>query len=153
MTNEFDAVKRPAPLPESWTLVQLDSSNEGWERTFEAYDSGTPVGRVSVRHTLTSRLHDAYPAGARDLELSADTRRSEVLQLVSDHLFAEDPDCRRIVLGVPEDTVEFIASAEQAGFRYVIDVDLPEGESLSLLVAEPEWVLSQPTAVDALPET
>ena len=55
-----------------------------------------------------------------------------------------DPRCRRVVFAAPVDDLTSIAAAHAAGFRYVVDVDIP-GEELSLLVAEAHWV----TAMDS----
>jgi hypothetical protein len=63
---------------------------------------------------------------------------------------AADPACRRLVLAVDEGDVAGIARGEAAGFRYVLDVDVP-GRSLSLLAAEPEWVLEDSRHLDDVP--
>jgi len=54
-----------------------------------------------------------------------------------------DPRCRRVVYAAPAGDSTALGAATAAGFRYVVDVDLPD-VSLSLLVAEPGWV----TAID-----
>lgn len=43
-------------------------------------------------------------------------------------------------------------TVEAVGFRYVIDVDLPEG-AVSLTVAEPDWVTKVYMDLDHVPET
>ncbi|GAB3623772.1 hypothetical protein GCM10027418_18560 [Mariniluteicoccus endophyticus] len=149
---ELSGIFRPEPLPAGWT-VEAAAPADGWENGYAVAYEGGHVGLVSTRHTLTSRLKDAYPVGARDLEITSDAQRPEPLQLVTGKVFEADPGCRRIVLGVPAGDVAAIDAGERAGYRYVVDVDLFADKSLSLLVAEPEWVLSQPTAIESLPQT
>jgi hypothetical protein len=61
-----------------------------------------------------------------------------------------DPRCRRVVLAVPERDLEAIGWAEDAGFRFVVDVETRAGAH-SLLVVEPDWVLAQPNALEDIP--
>ncbi|WP_181148185.1 hypothetical protein [Arthrobacter sp. MYb213] len=49
-----------------------------------------------------------------------------------------------------EGDVVGIARGEAAGYRYVLDVDM-HGRSLSLLIAEPDWVLEDSRHLDAVP--
>lgn len=53
--------------------------------------------------------------------------------------FAADPRCRRVVFAADADDAGAIESAGAAGFRHVVDVDIP-GAQLALLVAEPDWI-------------
>jgi hypothetical protein len=57
-----------------------------------------------------------------------------------------------VVFAAPVDDLEIVAAAEAAGFRYVVDVEVP-GEDLSLLVAEPEWVTRVDMDLDRVPGT
>jgi hypothetical protein len=55
-----------------------------------------------------------------------------------------------VVLPVPELDLDAIGWAEDAGFRYVIDVETISG-GYSLLVTEPQWVLDQPAILEDIP--
>ena len=71
-------------------------------------------------------------------------RLAEILAKTAHEVLGNDPRCRRVVFAAPVDDLTSIAAAQAAGFRYVVDVDIP-GEELSLLVAEAHWV----TAIDS----
>lgn len=113
--------------------------------------SSEAVARIGVRPARAGHLVDAYPAGTRDRELAleGDVGPSTVAAVV-DEIFAADPQCRRVILPVPVGDLEAIAWAEDAGFRFVVDVDTRSG-SYSLLVVEPGWVLAQPSALEDIP--
>jgi hypothetical protein len=102
---------------------------------------------ATIERCATGRLRDAYPVGEHDVEIrlpgGADTA---LLRRLVAQIEADDPRCRRIVYAAPEGSLIDIAAAEAAGFRFVVDVDIP-GASLSLLVAEPGWV----TRIDQTP--
>ncbi|WP_433476268.1 hypothetical protein ACQPZP_03980 [Spirillospora sp. CA-142024] len=96
---------------------------------------------VQVERCAAGRLRDAYPVGARDLEVRvpdavAGDALSALLRALADAVRKADPACRRVVFAAPEGDVDRVAAAESAGFRYVVDVDLGE-TALSLLVSEP----------------
>lgn len=96
-------------------------------------------------------LAAAYPGGSRDRVIQPDAQAGPPgLQLVSEKVMSADPACRRLVLAVDEGDVAGIARGEAAGYRYVLDVDLP-GKSLSLLAAEPDWVLEDSRHLDDVP--
>lgn len=103
---------------------------------------------MKLQRCVTGRLRDAYPVNAHDVEvrvteeLPADLL-AEMLAKTAREVLGDDPRCRRVVFAAPVDDLTRIAAAQAAGFRYVVDVDVP-GEELSLLVAEPRWV----TAMD-----
>ena len=104
---------------------------------------------VKLRQSVTGRLRDAYPVNAHDVEVQVTEelppdRLAEILARTAHEVLGNDPRCRRVVFAVPVDDLTSIAAAHAAGFRYVVDVDIP-GEELSLLVAEPHWV----TAIDS----
>ncbi|NKS35005.1 hypothetical protein GS488_04800 [Rhodococcus hoagii] len=127
----------------------------GWPLTYTVDDGGTPH-EVRARFAVRGPLGNAYPAGIADLEL--DLRGlgdPDALRGVGEQILRENPACRRVVLPVPAGDLDAIGFAEDAGFRYVVDVDVAEerGEitELSLLVLEPGWVADAPTAVDDLP--
>jgi hypothetical protein len=109
--------------------------------------------RAGVRHARSGHLVDAYPAGTHDRELlvEGDPTPAATAELTR-QVLAADPRCRRVVLPVPELDHDAIAWAEEAGFRYVVDVDTRSG-GYSLLVTEPEWVLAQPHVLDDIPLT
>lgn len=112
-------------------------------------DGGT--ARLGIRPARAGDLVDAYPAGADDKQLAIEGEPQ--LQAVRDYVAAvleADPRCRRVVLAVPERDLEAIAWAEDAGFRFVVDVETRAGAH-SLLVVEPDWVLAQPHALEDIP--
>lgn len=127
----------------------------GWPLTYTVDDGGTPH-EVRARFAVRGPLGNAYPAGIADLEL--DPRGlgdPDALRGLGERILRENPACRRVVLPVPAGDLDAIGFAEDAGFRYVVDVDVAgeRGEitELSLLVLEPGWVADAPTAVDDLP--
>ncbi|MEA5154913.1 hypothetical protein [Raineyella sp.] len=132
--------------------LQVDAASTG--DTASAGDTATAGETlVQVRHTLTSRLRDAYPVGARDLEIGVTRGTPEGVALVVAHLFAEDPACRRIILAVPEQDRVLADLAEGADLRPVVEVELTDDTVVELWVAEPARVTARSTAVDDLPQT
>ncbi len=130
-------------------------SSPGWPLTYTVDNGGTPH-EVRARFAVRGPLGTAYPAGIADLEL--DLRGlgdPDALRGLGEQILRENPACRRVVLPVPAGDLDAIGFAEDAGFRYVVDVDVAgeRGEitELSLLVLEPGWVADAPTAVDDLP--
>jgi hypothetical protein len=102
---------------------------------------------VSAEPTPAGRLAAAYPASRHDVELRADGvpvgELTEVLRSESDRLLAEDPTRRRVIFAASARALAVIAAAEDAGFRYVRDVDLAGRDGaveLSLLVREADFV-------------
>lgn len=111
---------------------------------------------ITTEHCATGRLRDAYPVGRHDLELRVEgeppDRWDTVLRAESDRLLVADSACRRVVFAAPAGDLAVVAAAERAGFRYVVDVDVRDGEdvlALSLLVREPEHVTRVGTDLDA----
>lgn len=120
-------------------------------RPGEAQPARAPSCSVRLRPARDGDLVDAYPAGSQDQELLVTGEPSAAeLAAVSDRAFASDPRCRRVVLAVPEGDLEKIARAEDAGFRYVVDVEIRAG-GRSLLVREPDWVVAQPHVLEEIP--
>lgn len=139
----------------------------GWQATVEAWgrrggrlrlrrdglDAGIGAGAeagiradVVVERCAAGRLREAYPAGARDVELRVGGGTAlppallpPLLAALAEAVRRADPGCRRIVYACPEDDAGRVAAAESAGFRHVVDVELA-GEQLSLLVSEPDRV-------------
>lgn len=121
---------------------------------FDVFDTASVDGapsRLGVRRVRSGDLVDAYPAAEHDLELAVEGEPTPAeVTRVADELLAADPLCRRVVLPVPERDIPAIAWAEDAGFRYVVDVETRSG-AFSLLVREPEWVLAQPVLLEDIP--
>lgn len=112
--------------------------------------SGTKT-RIGVRHARAGEFVDAYPAGTHDRELLIEGDPTpEAVAEVTAQVLESDPRCRRVVLAVGDHDLAAIAWAEDAGFRYVVDVETRSGD-YSLLVAEPEWVLAQPQILEDIP--
>jgi hypothetical protein len=106
---------------------------------------------MTIRSARAGDLVDAYPAGTHDKQLllegwpSAQAVRDFVAEILED-----DPRCRRVVLAVTEGDLDAIAWAEDAGFRFVVNVETRAG-AYALLVVEPDWVLAQPHALEDIP--
>ena len=135
MTTPFPGRTLPAGLDE---VVEVAST------------SGVPA-RIGVRRARAGEFVDAYPAGSHDRELLIEGDPThEALTELTARVLRDDPRCRRVVLPVPEQDLAAIAWAEQAGFRYVVDVETRSG-GYSLLVTEPEWVIAQPHILEDIP--
>ena len=148
--DEVDLLRWPDPLPDTWQAESVPAGGRV-EQRFDIREGGEPRGRVDVLHVVESRIRETYPVGHRDRLLEpSDDLTSEGLQLVSELVFRADPACRRLVVATPEGDVDEIARAERAGYRYVVDVDLRDG-SLSLMAAEPAWVLEESRHIDDVP--
>lgn len=103
------------------------------------------------RRARSGELREAYPSGTHDLELGyTGAPRPDAVAEYTAALLRADPRCRRVVLPVPELDLDAIGWAEDAGFRYVIDVETISG-GYSLLVTEPQWVLDQPAILEEIP--
>jgi hypothetical protein len=133
-------------LDQPWT-----STVESWSATtgvLRISDASGPAIRVEIERCAVGRLQRTYPVSFHDIELrladavDAGTARA-VLDVLVPAILRVDPDCRRVVFSGPQDDTEAAQAADAAGFRFVVDVDLPDTE-LRLFVVEPHWV----TAVD-----
>ncbi|MFB0832980.1 hypothetical protein ACX8Z9_01755 [Arthrobacter halodurans] len=148
--DEVDQLRWPEPLPGSW-VAEPAAPDDGYDGAFAVTENGVPRGRVSVALVVRSELDAAYPASVRDRLLKpSDDATAEALQLVSELVMDAHPSCRRLVVSTPEGDVAQIARAEKAGYRYVVDVDLPD-RSVSLMAAEPGWVLEESRRIDDVP--
>lgn len=148
--NEVDLLRWPDPLPESWQ-AHAQAATSPAEQAFTVTEDGEPRGGVEVLHVIHSRIAATYPVGHRDRLLEpSEEATSEAIQLVSEQVFRADPACRRLVIATPVGDVDEIARAERAGYRYVVDVDLRD-HSLSLMAAEPDWVLEDSRHIDDVP--
>ncbi|WP_336660041.1 hypothetical protein [Leucobacter sp. USHLN153] len=109
---------------------------------------GSAIGH---RRARAGHLRDAYPSGTHDIELGY-SGAPEALAVAeyTAQLLRDDERCRRVVLAVPELDLAGIGWAEDAGYRYVIDVETASGGH-SLLVTEPQWVLDQPAILEDIP--
>ena len=113
------------------------------------YQRDDTVVNLQLQRCVSGRLRDAYPVGAHDVEVRVvnDVAAQDIvtpLAELTDAIQAADPQCRRVVFAVHAGHTAMLTAAQAAGFRHVVDVDIP-GAELSLLVAEPQWV----TRVDA----
>ena len=140
-------------LASPWSSTTRSSSRLQVVLDAEHADGGRCT--LQVERCAGGRLEQAYPASVRDLEVQvSDLSDLELLPSVLTATIAAvrtaDPRCRRIVYGAPRSDLMLVAGAEQAGFRYVVDVDLPDAE-LSVLVSEAEEVAQQDRALDVVP--
>ncbi|MCP1411426.1 hypothetical protein [Paenarthrobacter sp. A20] len=149
-SNEVDLLKWPDPLPGSWTAVVSPAADAEVTR-YAVFDDGRPAGTVAVEFVVATPLAASYPVSARDRLVTPDAGAgAEALQLVSERILQMDPACRRLVRAVDEGDIAAIALGEAAGYRYVVDVDIP-GRSLALLAAEPGWVMEASRYLDDVP--
>lgn len=112
---------------------------------------------VEVERCAAGPLRDAYPVSAHDIAVQVFGRPAadvltDVLVSVVDAVLTSDPRCRRVVYAARAGDHDAVWAAEAAGFRYVLDVDVP-GAELSLLVAEPAWVSRVDIDLDHVPGT
>jgi hypothetical protein len=150
-----------APLPEialrgTWQ-VATEERNRTTTRLHVRH--GTFPGlTVVLERCASGRLREAYPVGAHDVEARVPDKAvpldvlTDLLRDVVTAVERSDPECRRIVFTATEGDLATIAAAEDAGLRYVVDVDIPDG-SVSLLVAEPDWVTHVDMDLDHVPQT
>ena len=151
MGDEVDLLVWPDPVGPQWQRHREPAADGAVVHTIT--QDGEPRGTVTTRLALSSALRTSYPVSEHDQVLEpSPSAPAEAVQLVAESLFAADPQCRRLVLAAPADDLDQIDRAERAGFRYVVDVDLP-GQELSLLVAEPDWVLAESRGIDTIPTT
>ena len=116
---------------------------------------GTDI-EIGARRSVDGWLRDAYPISHRDVELHAvngfaSQGFAAALAELSQAIFAADPHTRRVVFAAAAGDEAAVSAARAAGFRYVLDVDVP-GSDLSLLVAEPDWVTRRDAGLDQTPE-
>ncbi|WP_431971081.1 hypothetical protein [Nocardia sp. bgisy134] len=118
--------------------------------------ANTPV-TVDVARCADGRLRVAYPVGAHDVEVRITGAPSaqvltDALAAATSAILDADPHCRRVVFAVPKGDEAGLAAAELAGYRHVVDVDVP-GQSLGLLVVEPAWVTAADIDNEHVPGT
>jgi hypothetical protein len=139
------------PLGPGWR--QLDSGSRDVRLRYTDND-GVAV-ELGARRCAEGRLRDTYPVSAHDVEIytgkdAAPQALPEPLGELSRAIMAADPECRRVVFAASVGDLDAVAAAQAAGFRYVLDVDVPDAE-LSLLVAEPDWVSDVDADLDRVP--
>jgi len=138
---------------EGWTIIDQQSSRHATKCVLTKLDTFLDARLERCAH---GRLRDAYPAAEHDIEIRLDDAPTDELRALLGALSAAvqqaDPQCRRVVFGAPLGDLATLAAAENAGFRYVVDVDLADA-SLSLAVAEPSWVTSVDMDLDRVPGT
>ncbi|MEU0312099.1 hypothetical protein [Nocardioides sp. NPDC006273] len=149
----------PPPPVDLTGWGQVDhSARRATNRTTLRGASGAAVDVELVR-CAAGRLREAYPVSEHDVEVrvgaasAGGVEPAALTALLGDlvqAVLASDPECRRVVLAIPEGDLEVLAAAEDAGFRYVVDVDLPD-EAVSLAVAEPAWVTAIDMDLDHVP--
>jgi len=144
----------PLQLPASWSVSDHQMTRTRTE--ILGGPSGSPELAIIVERCGAGRLADAYPVSTHDIEVQVSPTDpgllTTVLQEVSAKIQQSDPDCRRVVFAATVGDLSKIAAAEQAGFRYVVDVDVEEGP-VSLLVNEPAWVTNVDMDLDRVPQT
>ena len=138
---------------EGWTIIDQQSSRHATKCVLTKL--GTTLD-ARLERCAHGRLRDAYPAAEHDIEIRLDDAPTDELAVLLGALSAAaqqaDPQCRRVVFGAPSGDLATLAAAEEAGFRYVVDVDLAD-TSFSLAVAEPSWVTSVDIDLDRVPGT
>ena len=109
---------------------------------------------VELERCEVGRLREAYPVSEHDVEVRVGELEPSTLAVLLRDLvpavLSADPECRRVVFAAPEGDLAVLSGAEEAGFRYVVDVDLPDG-SVNLTVAEPGWVTAVDMDLDHVP--
>lgn len=101
---------------------------------------------------LTGQLRNAYPVSSHDVQIVIDAGAATVEDLcgAASSIFEGDPACRRVVFAPDADDVDSIEVAERAGFRMVVEVDLP-GATVKILVCEPQWVTDGYVELNSVP--
>lgn len=111
---------------------------------------------ITVERCIDGRLRAAYPVAWHDVELRVDgadaQRLGDVLAVEAERILANDPACRKVVFAAPVGDEHVLRDCLDAGFRHVVDVDLPH-EQVSLLVREPGWVTAVDMDLDRVPQT
>jgi len=138
---------------EGWTIVDQHSSRQATKCVLTR--PGTTLD-ATLERCAHGRLRDAYPVAEHDIEIrlydAPAYELTALLRTLSAAVQQADPQCRRVVFGAPLGDLATLSAAENAGFRYVVDVDLA-GASLSLAVAEPSCVTSVDMDLDRVPGT
>jgi hypothetical protein len=141
----------PVPhLPEGWTF-QAGAGRAG--HLVGVLEGDGHRAEVVLERCAAGRLRAAYPVGAHDVEVRIDPLDPVALKALTEGVLVADPACRRVVVAAAAEDLNQVTTAEAAGYRYVVDVDVDADQQLSLLVTEPEYVTRQSLDVDDLPGT
>lgn len=115
---------------------------------------------ITAAKCINGRLRNAYPVGRHDVELVVRQvppgRLTDVLRNESARILSDEPDCRKVIFAARADDLSAVAAAEEAGFRFVVEVDVPDGGEvleLMLLVREPPRVTRVDMDLDHPPPT
>lgn len=147
--DEVDLLDRPDPLGSDWSAAERPAGHD--TTVYEVTEGSETRGVVTVHHVKNTDLRLAYPVGLRDRLLEpSDDAVAGALQLVAERIFEADPATRRLVVAAAAEDLPAMQRAEAAGFRYVVDVEIP-GQVLELFVAEPAWVLEESRRIDDVP--
>ncbi|CAN5193496.1 hypothetical protein BH09ACT6_BH09ACT6_20390 [soil metagenome] len=150
MTASAGSVSGIGEFPPFLVEVLLTGSPD-WPRRYTASVAGEERASGLERFAIDGSLSATYPSGAGDRELAVgEGSEPDAVAAIVHTILSRNPRCRRVVTAAPVGDLAAIALAEEAGFRYVVDVDTHSAE-LSLLVAEPEWVLALPSAIEDIP--
>lgn len=140
----------PPIAPPSWT-VDAEEVTRTSRRMRLRRDGSVVV--VELERCTAGRLAAAYPVGARDVELRVELGEggplSDALRDVTAAVRAADPGCRKVVYAADVERPGDGAAALAAGFRPVVEVDVPE--PVELYVWEPAWVTRLDTELDEVP--
>ena len=125
------------------------------ERGALRYQRDETVVSFVLQRCVSGRLRDTYPVHEHDVEVLAidDVAAQAIVEPLgelAEAILVADPQCRRIVFAASAGDTATVTAAQAAGFRYVMDVDIP-GAELSLLVAEPHWVTRVDAELQAFP--
>jgi hypothetical protein len=133
-------------------VARRATGDRDWPTALDALGAdGKLLGSARVRLAVAGDLAETYPVGLADVQIAIESGCSaHALAAIVADIFASNQRCRRVVDAAPAENLAAIALAEEAGFRYVVDVDTHTA-SYSLLVSEPEWVLAQPSALEDIP--
>jgi hypothetical protein len=113
--------------------------------------SGRTVGAARARLAALGELADTYPCGLADLQLDpTEDSSAQAVEAIALRLFELNPRCRRIVCAIDAGNLTQTMRMENAGLRFAVDVETVSRE-VALLVAEPGWVLVQPSAIEDIP--
>ena len=111
---------------------------------------------ITVERCAAGRLRATYPVGRHDVELRVDgadaERLGHVLADGAERILIGDTACRKVVFAAPVGDAQAFRACLDAGFRHVVDVDLPH-EQVSLFVREPHWVTAVDMDLDRVPQT
>lgn len=99
-----------------------------------------PITESSLRHT--------YPYGSEDVEMELGT--AEELRDSVQSVFEQEPNCRRIVVGVDINDCQGAEACQEAGLRRVVEVETRDGRVLELMVAEPRHIATKNTNINGL---